>query len=275
MEIIEQYIQGKKTNQEECEDGLFVGEHYIAVVDGATSKSDMDWGGSKSGKIAKDLIIEALPGLDAGLDIASALSILDSVIARWYVTKNVLDHVRTSPNDRCIASAVLFSKARAELWFIGDCQALVDGAHITSAKLVDDITGNARAMFLESSLRAGQTLADFEKHDTGRDYILPLLQAQSYFQNSNTPSEFNYVVLDGFLTNFSGAKVVTLPADAKEVILASDGYPELFPTLLESEQALQKILAEDPLLFRKYKSAKGLQPGNSSFDDRTYIRIKV
>lgn len=36
--IIEQFIQSKKGNPALCEDGLFVGEHFIAVVDGVTGK---------------------------------------------------------------------------------------------------------------------------------------------------------------------------------------------------------------------------------------------
>jgi glycerophosphoryl diester phosphodiesterase len=42
-----------------------------------------------------------------------------------------------------------------------------------------------------------------------------------------------------------------------------------------SEQALQEILRDDPLLFRKYKATKGLQPGNVSFDDRAYVKIEL
>lgn len=73
-----------------------------------------------------------------------------------------------------------------------------------------------------------------------------------------------------------------------DIILASDGYPELKSTLEESEQALHKILEEDPLLFRQFKSTKGkiVKPpsfgdhsskktGATSFDDRTYVRIRT
>ncbi|GCE09255.1 hypothetical protein KDAU_65840 [Dictyobacter aurantiacus] len=46
-------------------------------------------------------------------------------------------------------------------------------------------------------------------------------------------------------------------------------------TLEASELALQEVLQEDPLLFRKYKTTKGLQRGNVSFDDRAYIKIAL
>jgi len=58
-------------------------------------------------------------------------------------------------------------------------------------------------------------------------------------------------------------------------VLASDGYPDLKETLAASEERLQEILDDDPLLFRKYKATKGMHEGNVSFDDRAYVKLKV
>ena len=58
-------------------------------------------------------------------------------------------------------------------------------------------------------------------------------------------------------------------------MLASDGYPDLKETLAASEERLQEILDDDPLLFRKYKATKGMHEGNVSFDDRAYVKLKV
>ena len=80
-------------------------------------------------------------------------------------------------------------------------------------------------------------------------------------------------VLDGFFEDMSSIKIIDVPDNAQEIVLASDGYPELLPTLEESERALKEILAEDPLFILRHKSTKGLQKGNNSFDDRAYIRF--
>jgi glycerophosphoryl diester phosphodiesterase len=56
-------------------------------------------------------------------------------------------------------------------------------------------------------------------------------------------------------------------------VLASDGYPYLKDTLIASEQALQELLQNDPMLFRDYKTTKSVQEGNLSFDDRAYLKI--
>ena len=60
-----------------------------------------------------------------------------------------------------------------------------------------------------------------------------------------------------------------------EIILASDGYPVLKPTLQQSERELEYIMREDPQCCRLYESTKGLKSGNKSFDDRTYIRFQI
>ena len=99
-----------------------------------------------------------------------------------------------------------------------------------------------------------------------------------------------YTVIDGFPIYREGVKVVsvsdsssvqdsvpasdsvpcsdsasasgTIPSSSSEIVLASDGYPFLKPTLAASEAALAEQIA-----------TKGIVEGNKSFDDRTYIRF--
>ena len=58
-----------------------------------------------------------------------------------------------------------------------------------------------------------------------------------------------------------------------EVVLASDGYPFLKPTLAASEAALVEQIANEPQNIRSFIATKGIVEGNKSFDDRTYIRF--
>ena len=66
--------------------------------------------------------------------------------------------------------------------------------------------------------------------------------------------------------------IYDIPAGT-EIILASDGYPYLENTLEASESKLKYILENDPLCYTLYKSTKGIQKGNVSFDDRSYVRF--
>ena len=58
-----------------------------------------------------------------------------------------------------------------------------------------------------------------------------------------------------------------------EVVLATDGYPVLCPTLQATENALAQLLHDDPLLIHHYQATKAHMHGNNSFDDRAYLRV--
>ena len=83
-----------------------------------------------------------------------------------------------------------------------------------------------------------------------------------------------FSVIDGFPIALDKVRVINV-SGAKEIVLATDGYPFLYPTLSKSEQALTRQLSEDPLCIGHFKATKGLMRGNQSFDDRTYIRFRL
>ncbi|WP_223847986.1 hypothetical protein [Bifidobacterium reuteri] len=108
--------------------------------------------------------------------------------------------------------------------------------------------------------------------DPARAMILPFLRLQSQFANVRGP--YGYFVFDGFTDPAYPIRTVAVrPGD--EVVLASDGFPLLKPTLADSEAALQRLKVEDPALISEYRSTKGFTPGYDSFDDRTYVRFVV
>ncbi len=275
MKIIEQFIQSKTITSKDCEDDIFVNDNFIAVIDGATSVSAKTWDGKKSGKIALELISTKLSELDANIGAPEALKKLNTAIADWYKEQGVYDYMHSDPSQRCSASIALYSKAKNQIWFVGDCQALVDGELLTYNKYINTILSNARAIYIESELLEGKSVRELQEHDSGREFIYPLLKKQKLFQNSKKESEFKYEALDGFFKDTHTATIFNIPQNTKEVVLASDGYPVLASTLKESENLLKKILEEDPLLYKKYKSTKGLRTHNRSYDDRSYIRFSV
>ena len=81
--------------------------------------------------------------------------------------------------------------------------------------------------------------------------------------------------MDGFTIPDAGIITTSIPDRVSTVVLATDGYPVLQDTLEASERILQEILQKDPLVFREYKSTKGMLEGYVSFDDRTYVKIRL
>lgn len=277
MKVIESKIEGKKS-PESCEDGLVVTADFIAVIDGSTSKTphhlspDM-----KNGRYAMVLISEYI---QHELKPESTMEdfcegVTSYIYNKVYRQQGIEKRLQAHPEERLTASAILYSKAKNEVWMVGDCQAIIDGKLYENNKPFEDIVARRRVELI----RQGFTPQE------ARKTIEPLLiQAMLEGQNKT------YTVIDGFPIYQKGMKVVSLnapqknvetdvadslPLPTKEIVLASDGYPFLKPTLTESEEALAHLLAYDPQCTHEFIATKGIVVGNKSFDDRTYIRFQI
>ena len=90
----------------------------------------------------------------------------------------------------------------------------------------------------------------------------------------------DYAVVDGFKIPRQKVKVFTFDFESWTIVLASDGYPVLRPTLAQSEAALAEQRTQDPLNIGANPSApfvatKAFSEGFTSFDDRSYIRFTI
>ena len=279
MKVIESKIEGKKS-PESCEDGLVVTADFIAVIDGSTSKTphhlspDM-----KNGRYAMVLISEYIQHeLKPESTVEDFCEGVTSYIYnKVYRQQGIEEQMQAHPEERLTASAILYSKAKNEVWMVGDCQAIIDGKLYENGKPYEQEIARKRVELIEQGLSPAEA----------RKQIEPLLiEAMLSGQNQT------YTVIDGFPVYREGVKIVALkmkPASSSietcfqehpkpvsspnEVVLASDGYPFLRPTLAESEAALAEQIANDPQNIHSFIATKGIVEGNKSFDDRTYIRF--
>ncbi len=279
MKVIESKIEGKKS-PESCEDGLVVTADFIAVIDGSTSKTphhlspDM-----KNGRYAMVLISEYIQHeLKPESTVEDFCEGVTSYIYnKVYRQQGIEEQMQAHPEERLTASAILYSKAKNEVWMVGDCQAIIDDKLYENGKPYEQEIARKRVELIEQGLSPAEA----------RKQIEPLLiEAMLSGQNQT------YTVIDGFPVYREGVKIVALkmkPASSSietcfqehpkpvsspnEVVLASDGYPFLRPTLAESEAALAEQIANDPQNIHSFIATKGIVEGNKSFDDRTYIRF--
>ncbi|MBE3559895.1 MAG: hypothetical protein IMW89_11810 [Ktedonobacteraceae bacterium] len=226
-------------------------------------------------RIAAETIADAFERMPADVTARQAVDLLTAAISDLYRQHEVGESVQADPVQRAIAVFVAISLSRREIWLVGDCQSLVNGELFTCLKEVDSIIANARSLFLEAEIAQGRTIAELREHDSGREFILPLIRRQMVFQNRPDRGQYWYAAIGGFAVPDEGIVVHPLPPDTTTIVLASDGYPVLRGTLAESERELEQVLREDPLLFRRYRSVKGLVRDSVSFDDRAYVRLRV
>ena len=294
MKIIESSIIGKKS-PEACEDGMVVTDDFIAVIDGSTSKTPKHLNPDmKNGRYAMMLISEYIREelkADASVD-DFCQGVTAYIYNKVYEKLGVEERLKEHPEERLTASAILYSRTRNEVWMVGDCQAIIDGKLYENGKPYEQEIARKRVELIEQGLSPAEA----------RKQIEPLLiKAMLSGQNQT------YTVIDGFPIYREGVKVVsvsdsssvqdsvsssdscsvqdpvscsgsasasdTIPSSSSEIVLASDGYPFLKPSLAASEAALAEQIANDPQNIHSFIATKGIVEGNKSFDDRTYIRF--
>lgn len=288
MKIIESSIIGKKS-PEACEDGMVVTDDFIAVIDGSTSKTPKHLNPDmKNGRYAMMLISEYIREelkADASVD-EFCQGVTAYIYNKVYEKLGVEERLKEHPEERLTASAILYSRTRNEVWMVGDCQAIIGGKLYENGKPYEEKIAQKRVELIVQGLSPAEA----------RKQIEPLLiKAMLSGQNQT------YTVIDGFPIYREGVKVVsvsdscsvqdsvpasdsvpcsdfasasdTIPSSFSEIVLASDGYPFLEPTLAASEAALAEQIANDPQNIHSFIATKGIVEGNKSFDDRTYIRF--
>lgn len=294
MKIIESSIIGKKS-QEACEDGMVVTDDFIAVIDGSTSKTPKHLNPDmKNGRYAMMLISEYIREelkADASVD-DFCQGVTAYIYNKVYEKLGVEERLKEHPEERLTASAILYSRTRNEVWMVGDCQTIIDGKLYENGKPYEQEIARKRVELIEQGLSPAEA----------RKQIEPLLIKAMLSGQNRT-----YTVIDGFPIYREGVKVVsvsdscsvqdsvqdsvpasdsvpcsdsvsasgTIFVSSSEIVLASDGYPFLEPTLAASEVALAEQIANDPQNIHSFIATKGIVEGNKSFDDRTYIRFSV
>ena len=292
--MIESSIIGKKS-QEACEDGMVVTDDFIAVIDGSTSKTPKHLNPDmKNGRYAMMLISEYIREelkADASVD-DFCQGVTAYIYNKVYEKLGVEERLKEHPEERLTASAILYSRTRNEVWMVGDCQAIIDGKLYENGKPYEQEIARKRVELIEQGLSPAEA----------RKQIEPLLIKAMLSGQNRT-----YTVIDGFPIYREGVKVVsvsdscsvqdsvqdsvpasdsvpcsdsvsasgTIFVSSSEIVLASDGYPFLEPTLAASEVALAEQIANDPQNIHSFIATKGIVEGNKSFDDRTYIRFSV
>ena len=272
---IKESFQAAKSPQTTTEDGIAVTNNFAAVVDGSTSKGTLLLGGKSSGRVAMEIVCESIQHLDANITSAEAANKLTNDIRQLYIENDLLENAIAKAENRFTCSAVIFSKRRREIWFIGDCQCRFGGQTYTNEKLVDRILADIRCDAIEYLLRHGHTIEDLQLKDLGRAFILDALKDQCNFQNSKGDNPFLYAVIDGFPIDEGMIKTIHVPPHIHEVVLASDGYPVVCDTLDATEKELQRLLRTDLLCYSENRCTKGVMAGADSYDDRTFLRIEI
>jgi len=258
VQVVEQFLASKAGPALNGADRIVLCEHFAAVIDGVSTQ------GASVGRRAAELLCEVIQTLVPSLSASQAVASMTACLRAAQASRRAL-----------AASVVLYSAERREIWSVGDGQFLCGGVFHSPVLAIDRALGQLRAFVLEHALAEGTSVNALIANDVGRAAIEPFLALQPAFANARGVSAFAYGVINGDDVPERFVHVHVVPREVNEIVLASDGYPALKPTLDASERALADLLECDPLRMHDSPGTKGVQRGARSYDDRAYLRIRL
>ncbi|WP_027124002.1 hypothetical protein [Mycoplasmoides pirum] len=270
IKLIEKSMIGKK-NQIDCEDGYFISDKLVAVVDGGTPKGKIKWKNNKtSGWFAKELILKAFKTVDPNWSNKKIIEHINHALNLEY--KNKEKFFYEHPEEQLQAGVVYYNDVSKEVVSYGDCPILINNKLYDHGKFIDLISTGLRSFYLRLVDLKAIKISKEKRNEFGRQVILDFLTKQSFFANLERP--FGFPVINGLKLNHK-LTIVHKVKKADEIVLASDGYIKLKNTLKASEKYLKDYLFIDPECYKDFLAAKGKNKNFKSFDDRTYLRLKI
>lgn len=268
----ENFLMGKDGRSQVCGDAIYQSEHFMAVIDGATPKGTKLWDGKPGHVYVAELLRQAMEHLPQESTAQEAIVFLNEQVRLAYQREGI-DFSALPPEEQLQASVIIYSAARREIWNFGDCKLRINMENYNHTKQADILLSNLRAFCMEAARISGNVPTDSgEAEDYGRMKILPFLKEQPLF--ANTDYSFGYDVINGGNIRADHIRVYAIQK-GDHVVMATDGYPQLFDTLSECEAYLHDALQADRECMYLLRGTKGVRQGNESYDDRAFLSFVV
>lgn len=261
-QIIESFMQGKRKNSAYNEDEIVTGKAICGVMDGSHGASTQD--------VMSAMLDQSKAYLE-NLDGDQSFEEVEQHLI--HLCREIKKEESHSIKSGASYQLAVYNMHREEIWWIGDCQILIGGHLYTTSQPTEKILSDMRAVINKAILLDGATEEELMKQDPSQQMCDRYVEFQKNYANADHPDAYGVINGDAVPERFINTKNI---AEHKgDIVFASDGYPDVFATLEETENALQTLLKEDPLMIHKFPQAKGLKADQHSFDDRCYLRVKI
>ncbi len=262
--MISDAVTIQKSSNTPNEDAYVISDHYVAIVDGSTSKSP--YTGVPPGKLATDAISSVLSSIKSNLTARQCVDLLTECVSS----------IRREGGDTPSASVAIVSLAAREIWVVGDANVRVGNTNRYFRHYGERHTSGMRAYYLTALIQQGLSVESIlAGDDPGRELILPMLKEESKLRNVDLPGRWYWGSIDGTYVPERHIKRIDLPTDPVTICLASDGYQRLFDSFEQTERVLRDSVTRDPLMIAMHPETKGVYRDQSSFDDRTYVKMTI
>lgn len=265
--VIESLCATGKESEAKKEDRLVVADDFVAVIDGATSSGPI--GGRPGGIVAAEAVERTIKDLSSDATardfVDRATAEIAAAIGDW------ADETLMRPS----AVAAVWSRARNEVWRVGDCHVRIDDRAYPGGKEIDRVGYEFRCAVIRARLRLGLTSLETERRIPAMEQpFRPLVLAQHAFLNLDSDDPLAYGGLAGTYVPDRFIEVMSA-ADAREIVLATDGFLAPAATLAEGLAEIARVRDNDPLMVELVAGSRPFMPSRDYFDDTTLVRIAI
>jgi hypothetical protein len=266
--LVEDALCGRDAS-ESCADFLVLGPWAAGVVDGSSPKPGVS-GRGVGGQVVARTVADELESLPEDVSVEEAVTLVSEAVARLGGNGTPDFGARA-----CATFAVLHAPSR-QVWRVGDPTVLISGKVVRQRPRKGElIVARARALVLRERLLAGASVEQLRAHDPGREAVSELLVSLDRLRNDEKAGDFGYGAIDGGTVPPVFVERFDLPPSECHIVIATDGYMDVMPSLGETEALLAQRLQADPLLIGEPPQTKGMSLSSRSFDDRAYLHLKV
>lgn len=266
ISVVEQFVESKADDRV-CEDMIIITDNFAAVIDGASDATGASFAGKSGGRLAAEIIAASIQRLSVDVDARSFADTLSTALCT--AVGDLAPDVRWP-----VAVVTCVSAERREVWRIGDCHVVIDGVEHASTFLIDNAASRFRAAVNAALIAKGTPIEEILDHDPGSQARRILTDNQQHLANTTGP--WGYGCINGKEVPSEHIEVFPIREGPTEIILTTDGYTSVRPTLSETEATLSRLIREDPAAIGElWPIGKSARPGSNAPDDRAYLRIKL
>ena len=157
---------------------------------------------------------------------------------------------------------------------IGDPWIRINDRVMPGRSEAETAVARARALLAHRALAAGMSVEELRRDDVARTGVMDLLKASDELRNHPT-DPWAHAAIDGSAIPGRLIETWSLPEGVTEMVIASDGYPQIGPDLSGTESLLSRRLDRDPLMIEDPPATKPSPRPGASFDDRTFVKLSV
>lgn len=271
FELLEAFTCGKDGRGDGREDGIVVGRHFAAVVDGVGSYPDLTVDGhTRPGRLARDVALAVVSDLEPAADLRTTVDRIASRLADR-LDQAGIDHRNLPRPPAC--QLTVYSHKRRQVWRVGDTSVRIgDRVHVRDQQF-DLLCNSMRTMLRHAALLAGTPADSVLADDPMAPLLNDLIVAQSHLLNVDVDSPYTFGWVAPSRTPDRFLETFDVP-DGADVVMCTDGYPHPAATLADAEEALAQELDRRPYDDWRAIDRDLVAPSAVSYDDRAYVRLR-